>query len=187
MIGNFKITSDADIAAILATPKRIEKYLYGEEFSEDQPKRGLLKLFTKTTKESDSWEPEFEGEEIDVDKAWHGIHFLLCGKPWEGAEPLNFVVCGGKEVGDVDVGYGPARAFNSAQVKNINTALQSLSDEKIKGKCDPAQFKENEIYPEIWDETDEECFGYILSYLDDLKTFISKASGSDKGLIAYIN
>lgn len=186
MIGNFKMTSDADISDLLATPKRIETYLYGEEFSEELPKKSFPKLFSKPNK-IEKWKPEFEGEELDVDKAWHGIHFILAGKPWEGDAPLNFVVSGGKEIGDIDVGYGPARAFSSTQVKEINAALQSLSDEEIKTKCDPVIFKESEIYPEIWDESDEECFGYVLSYLNDLKEFISKVAESNKGLVVYIN
>src|SRR5688500_6275073 len=44
---------------------------------------------------------EGEGLTTDLDKAWHGIHYLLTGTAWEGAEPLNFLVAGGRPVGDI--------------------------------------------------------------------------------------
>jgi hypothetical protein len=42
--------------------------------------------------------------DLDVDKAWHGIHYLLTGTAWEGDPPLDFIVKGGSQVGDVDDG-----------------------------------------------------------------------------------
>src|SRR5687767_14577361 len=50
-----------------------------------------------------------EGLVTDLDKAWHGIHYLLTGTAAEGGKPLDFLVSGGREVGNVDIGYGPAR------------------------------------------------------------------------------
>src|SRR5215203_4027303 len=55
-------------------------------------------------------------EEIDLDKSWHGIHYLLTKTAWAGEPPLSFLVLGGAEVGDIDVGYGTARAFRSDEV-----------------------------------------------------------------------
>src|SRR5690349_11334743 len=56
---------------------------------------------------------------LDLDKAWHGLHFLLTGTDWGGTPPLNFIVAGGETIGDVDVGYGPARAFTPEQLAEI--------------------------------------------------------------------
>lgn len=42
-----------------------------------------------------------------MDKAWHGIHYLLTGTAWEGDPPLNFLVTGGREVGTEEIGIGP--------------------------------------------------------------------------------
>ena len=188
MIGNFKLTSDADINALIDRPKRIEKYLYGEAFSVTEPARGFFKWFSKSKPhEIDDWEPECSGDELDVDKAWHGIHYMLTGKPWEGIEPWSFVVTGGVGIGDVDVGYGPARAFGSEQVSQIDEALSSLSDEEIKRRFDPDKLRENKIYPEIWDESFDDCFAYVLSYFNDLKEFVSKAAKNNNAMIVYIN
>ena len=165
MIGNFRMSSDSEIQGLLAQPEQIEPLLYPE--TDAQP----------------------EGvSEMDVDKAWHGIHFLLCGDAWGGEHPLNFVVSGGTPVGDVDVGYGPARAYTSTEVAEIAQALEPITPDHLRAKYDSKALLDNQIYPEIWDEPVEECFdSYVLSYFQDLQAFILKARDQAKGLIVYVN
>jgi len=188
MIGSFKTTSDRDIAELLEKPKRIEKFICGEYFPEVPAKKGFFSFLRK--KESapqDSWNPSDPGEEFDVDKAWQGIHYILTGSAYEGEGPLAFILSGGKEVGDIDVGYGPARVFTSKEVEGIVKAMSSISDEEAKARCVVEDFKANEIYPDMWDEPFDECFGYILSYLEDLRDFLAKAVEGQKALVVYMN
>lgn len=189
MIGNCRTTSDADIDALLAKPKRIELLLYGEYFSDKPKSGGILSFFRKKKKDGPvgSWTPQEPGAELDVDKAWHGIHFLLTGSAWGGDGPEAFVVAGGTEIGDVDVGYGPARAFRSNEVREIAERLRAIDKASLEKRCDKKAFFENEIYPEIWDEEPEDCFGYILEYFETLKDFVIKAAEDNKALIAYLN
>jgi Domain of unknown function (DUF1877) len=52
--------------------------------------------------------PEFleaETGEIDLDNAWHGIHYLLTGTSYEGQEPLCHLLLGCTSIGDEDIGY----------------------------------------------------------------------------------
>ena len=79
-----------------------------------------------------------EGMSTDLDKAWHGIHYLLTGTAWEGGRPLNFLVAGGRPVGDIDVGYGPARVLSAAETRGAHEALTQLSDDDLRGRFDPA-------------------------------------------------
>ena len=121
--------SENNISKVLADPPLVwriiapdDSEIYQHARAEKQP--GLLArlLGAKPVELSDDVPdlPKTDGEgiETDLDKAWHGIHYLLTGTAWAGAEPLNFIVCGGTEVGDIDVGYGPARVFSSNDVKN---------------------------------------------------------------------
>src|SRR4051812_40770621 len=62
--------------------------------------------------------------DLDIDKAWHAIHFLLTGTAWEGEPPLDFLAIGGTEIGE-DLGYGPARGLVSSQVRELATALEA--------------------------------------------------------------
>jgi hypothetical protein len=163
MIGNFLLASDAEIASLLAKPETITPLLY--------PPGGGLPL----------------DKAVDVDKAWHGIHFLLCGQPWDGNPPLNFIVSGGSPIGDVDVGYGPARAFTSHEVRAIAEALVPIDGASLGERFNAQEFTEQEIYPEIWGEPREECLGYLLDYFCGLKEFVLHARDVGLGLIVYIN
>ena len=52
-----------------------------------------------------------EGSVADLDKAWHGLHYLFTGTDEGGNSPLDFLAVGGEEIGTIEVGYGPARAL----------------------------------------------------------------------------
>ncbi len=128
-------------------------------------------------------------DELDLDKAWHGLHFLLTGTDWGGKPPLNFIVAGGEMIGDEDVGNGPARAFTPEQLVEISRALDALSSDALRQRFDPAKMMELDIYPSIWDRdpTDDDTLGYVLDYFEMLKPFLRKGAERGLGLIAYMN
>src|SRR5262249_60003757 len=75
---------------------------------------------------------------ISLDKAWHGLHYLLCGAAEPAPGPLGQAVIGGTEIGD-DLGYGPARYFTAAQAAGIARALQAPRLEaRLRARFDPA-------------------------------------------------
>ena len=65
-------------------------------------------------------------------------------------------MCGGKEVGDIDDGYGPARGFLAAETARIRNALAAIDDEELRQRCDPADMTAKTIYPDIWLRPQEE-------------------------------
>ena len=110
---------------------------------------------------------------VDVDKAWHCLHFLLTGTAWEGEPPLDFVVRGGTEVGE-DLGYGPARAFRSAELRAIGDALDKLEHRDLVSRFDATKMDESDIYPSGgWQDVDpnsEDRFGYFSGAFDAVKS-----------------
>lgn len=130
---------------------------------------------------------EDEVAELDLDKAWHGLHYLLTGTAWEGEEPLNFLVKGGAEVGE-DMGYGLARALRSQQVQSLNIALQPIDEDFLRSRFNPSEMLRLGIYPEIWDRDPEkdDSLGYLLSAFEELKTFVEEAAADDLGLLVFI-
>src|SRR4030088_163761 len=103
MIGNLRPASDAEIEHLLDNPSDITRFLYGAEAG--------------------------ERERVVLNKAWHAIHFALTGSRLDGDEPLNFLVSEGTPVGEVDVGFGPARVLTSQQVRSLAAALAALEPE----------------------------------------------------------
>jgi hypothetical protein len=162
MIGNYRRLSEEDLDEILQEPESILNALYPED--SDIP----------------------DGSQLDIDKAWHLIHFLLTGEPWEGAEPLCNAVLGGAEIDEEDVGYGPARYLTSTEVNAVATALASISPEELWTRFDLAKVHEADIYPSSWEGNDSDR-DYILSYFNDLKAFFTTAQQQHDCMILYLN
>src|SRR5262245_15812893 len=108
----------------------------GEDLARLQADPSLLETFLG----EDAVEDFGPFAEMDIEKAWHGIHYLLTGSAWEGSPPLNFLVLGGQEIGD-DLGYGPARGFSPSEVKTIANALSSVTSDALRSRYDPNEMQ----------------------------------------------
>ena len=131
---------------------------------------------------------DVEGIETDIDKAWHGIHYLLTTSADAGEPPWSFLVSGGRDVGDVDVGYGPARVFTAAETKAIEAALARLTEVELRSRFDPQDMKAKEIYPDIWDRDpkEDDTLGYLIEYFRLLRGFLRQAADSQVGLVVVL-
>ncbi|MCB9482343.1 MAG: YfbM family protein [Desulfobacteraceae bacterium] len=184
--------SDDSIEKVLAAPVLIWSVIAPDEtdFIDIPVRQGFFsRLFGKKPPKSEPV-PKLEfgdGElmDTDLDKAWHGIHFLLTGSDWEGDPPLNFLVAGGTEVGDIDVGYGPVRVFRALEVADINNALSKVTEDYLRTRFEPDIMTKKGIYPEIWDKDseDDDTFSYLLGYFDELKSFICDAVSKNLGIV----
>lgn len=125
----------------------------------------------------------------DLDKAWHGIHYLLTRTAWEGSPPLNLLVAGGKPVGTVDVGYGPARALSSSEINDAHQALGRISDDELRDRFAPEDMLKAEIYPEIWDRdpAQDDTLGYLMEYVGILRAFLRDAVEERRGAVVYLS
>jgi len=130
-----------------------------------------------------------EGVMVDVDKAWHGIHYLLTGSAWQGEPPLDFLVNGGREVGSEDVGYGTARVFTASETRAIAGAVDRLSDDELRSRFSPDDMMAKEIYPEIWDRDpdDDDTLGYLIEHLGTLRETVATAVRNGHGLIVLVS
>src|ERR1700730_12584663 len=124
MIGNLRPASDSEIERLLANPSEITRFLYGAE-ADDR-------------------------ERVILNKAWHAIHFALTGSRLGGEAPLNFLVSEGTPVGEVDVGFGPARVLTSQQVGQIAAALAPIEPDEVARRIDLGTFDQEAIYPGNW-------------------------------------
>lgn len=159
MILCLKSAAASQIAGLLNEPATIEEFL-------------------------DMGEPDY----LELDKAWHGIHFLLTNSAWEGAEPLCYLVRGGQEIGDIDVGYGPARAITSQQAAAFELELSKIEEADFRQRFNPKQMMANDIYPSIWDRPIEEddTLGYLCSYFTELKEFVNEVCKKGHGIIIWM-
>jgi len=199
MILGLTTLSDANIARVAGDPPLVWRVLAPDDPEHYEEARGAVarpsflgRLFGKGAAKAPDADPagpfalgDDEGVSTDLDKAWHGIHYLLTGTAWEGNAPLNFLVAGGREVGDIDVGYGPARVLTAAETRAAHTALAGIGDEALRARFDPTGMMESEIYPEIWDRSPDEddTLGYLMDYVRILRTFLAEAVVRQHGLV----
>ncbi len=121
-------------------------------------------------------------ETCSLDKAWHGIHFILTGTAWAGDPPLSLAVLGGTQIGE-DTGYGPARYLTPEQVCRVAEAFGSVTQETLLYRCNREAMNAAAIYP-----TDVgEASGYLLGYLDDLREFYNSATAHGHAVLICLS
>lgn len=158
MIGGFLQVSPADLEALIADPSSME----GRIFTEDQ---------------------ECENG-IEVDKAWHGIHYLLANDAWGGDPPLANAVLGGTAIGD-DVGYGPVRYLTAEEVLAVANALKQIAPAEYRERYDERKLLKNQIYPQFWHDADDAA-GYLLSWYEEMRSYYLDAATKGNAMLKYV-
>jgi hypothetical protein len=164
MMGNFLALPDEELRALFANPEGVERLLYASFFGDSSNGH----------------------DELEIDKSWHGLHFLLTGSAEEASPPLNFILAGGEEVGD-DLGYGPARAFRSDDVRGVDAALEPLTAAELRGRFDADRMTELQIYPFGWSEDPDGELEYLLEFYGELRAFVRRTAGRGHGLLVYLS
>lgn len=77
--------------------------------------------------------PAPQGDELYLDKAWHGLHYLLTG---------------GEEVGDLPA--GPARLLSPTQTREFHEAVIAFTPEDLRRRFDAERMQALGVYPNNW-------------------------------------
>jgi len=126
----------------------------------------------------------FESEEaVSVEKMWQVIHFLLTGEEFSGTGPLAAAIMGGEGVGR-ERGYGPPRLLMPEEVREVAKALQGCPFEGAWARFDPSRM--SGIYPNVWDEPEDELKEEIGSYYAELVDVYEKAAKRGDGMLVLI-
>lgn len=161
-----------------AKPSLLKRLFGGGELPPPEPMPAALALTAP------------EGESTDLDKAWHGLHYLLTGSAWEGDPPLNFLLKGGTAI-DIEVADAQPRTFTSAETRVLQQALAGITQDALLKRYVPADLTKLEIYPDvIWERdegTDADPRHYLLEYWKVLRDFIDSAVKEQLGLIVFIS
>jgi hypothetical protein len=168
MLCTLRSATEAQREALLKAPERLEAFLDDEEdFSDAEGSKFL---------------------ELDIGETWHGLQYLLTETAWEGAAPLDFLVRGGTDVGDIPSDEGTARIFPPGEVKKLSEALQRFSLDTLRKRFDATKLQQLEIYPGMWDDPpdDEDPLEELLSYFAELKRFVSQVAKRGHALLVHI-
>ena len=141
--------TEAEIDRLLEDPDALPDFLDpgGASAVREVRPKGLLGLLLRLTPvrvyesvpEADAALPPADPErEVDIDKAWHGLHFLLTGSADEVEGPTGFLLSGGEALDD----EGFARALRPDYVARLAGLLDSLTIEALRGRYDPRRMTE---------------------------------------------
>lgn len=118
---------------------------------------------------------------VDLDKAWHGVHWLLTGSAEPTTATASLAILGGEPFGE-DLGYGPARILSPESSRDVGQLLASLDFAALRDRVDPDAMDAAGVYPAIWTESD--IFdSYLLPALHNLRDFYGAASSSGEYVI----
>jgi hypothetical protein len=176
---------EEQLGHIMEDSKNISYYLFGIQSTPEESVSSEKN--TKTDLPKPQGAPLEGSSALYLDKTWNGIHFLFTGNSFEGEWPFNFLMAG-ENIGDEDVGYGPARALRAAQVKEVSEALKPLTPEEMSKRFDPKKMMELDIYPFIWDRDpkEDDTLGYLMDFYGKLKSFIHQTAENNMALIIYL-
>jgi hypothetical protein len=168
MLCTLRSATEAQRNALLQQPERLESFVDDDEDFGDSKGAAFV--------------------ELDIGEAWHGLQYLLTGTPWEGAAPLDFLVRGGADVGDIPSDEGTARIFTPAQVKALASALQKVSEDTLRRRYDAVEMQAQDIYPGTWDEPEEDVdpLEELLSYFGELQKFMATVAKRGDALLVHI-
>lgn len=124
---------------------------------------------------------------LNIERAWHGLHFLFTGTSDGGEEPACYFVHGGEAIDDE--GYG--RALRPAEVQGFASFLASLTPDELRRRYDPARMTTLEIDPDsIWDDGPDDGESpreWLIDCFNDVKAFTTRAAAAGDGMIIHIS
>ncbi len=163
MVANYVAISSDDWDAVKGSSESATNFLFGRQ--EEQPSER-------------SW---------DLDKAWHAISVLYSGGDLASDEfdPEDCVL-GGVET-EIDMGLGPARVFDEALTARIADRLSALSIDELFSRYDATTFEAIGVYPNIWDETDEEILEYVGEFYEHLRKGFKAAKSNRHVVVTWIS
>lgn len=118
----------------------------------------------------------------DLDKAWHGLHFMLTGAVAPDGSARGRAILGGAELGP-DLGYGRARLHEPARVQEIHAALATLRFADLFDAADANSPLLEQMYggESLAGEKD-----YLQHHFSTLQDFYARAATAGSAVLIYL-
>ena len=125
-------------------------------------------------------------DELQIDKSWHGLHFLLTGRSDGGDPPVSLAILGGKVVPDRRglMGFGPAHKLTPGEVREVSGVLVTLNAVDLLSRYDADEMRRNEVY--AMGVLPDEDRGYLGVYYEKVRSFYAEAATKQNGMLIYL-
>jgi hypothetical protein len=175
------------VEALRDNPKGVAEFVYGDASLYEAPSPGLLQhLFGKPEPESRPTPVRRDDDEIDLDKSWHIVHYLLTGSDNATDSPLNIIADESDRLADIDVGLGPPFVIHPEAVSLFAAAAAEMSDEQFLSRLRPSEMPLDTLYlgDSVRDDPDE-MGEYAVENFHFLRDFAQKAADAGDAAITY--
>jgi hypothetical protein len=191
MVYVLRRATDEQLSFLRRRPELLERFLFDEPREAAVKATGLMdklvSAFGFKAPAETLGEPREEGDEIDLDKSWHLLHFLLAGSADGTEAPESTLLQDWPQIGDVEVGWGRAWAIDSEGIRRFDTALTQVREDELFARFDTAEMTRQDVYLGDTFEGDERSgCEYVLEYLLILRTFVSETARRGCGAIGYL-
>jgi hypothetical protein len=175
------------VEALRDNPKGVAEFVYGDASLYEAPSTGLLqRLFGKPEPESRSVPVRRDDDEVDLDKSWHIVHYLLTGSDNATDSPLNIIADESDRLADIDVGLGPPFVIHPEAVSLFAAAVAEMPDEQFLSRLRPSEMPLDTLYlGDAVREDPGEMGEYAVENLHFLRDFAQKAADAGDAVITY--
>lgn len=133
----------------------------------------------------DSDTMEESESKLDIHKSWDGINYLLSNVDKTNSVLSKLIFSGQILDENQDMGYGPAQYLTSNQVEEAGKALSMASEADLRKFFDSAEMNKAGVYPEPWQNNDDEI-DWLIQYYNRIKEFYIQAANQKQAIIVYI-
>jgi len=131
---------------------------------------------------------EKDGTDLcDIDKMWNALYFLLTGELYSSKDNLlDELIFGSENINEESEEV--ARYIPKEKVIEISKKINEINFQDCLKNFDMNKFKENEIYPDIWDYTEEkeEIMKELSEHFENLKKFYNKVAENKNIVVVTI-
>lgn len=117
---------------------------------------------------------------IDIDKAWGGLEFLLA----QVDAPVD-VISGGVPITDEQWGYDSPRVLMPDEVATAAAFLDATPFAAIAAHYEPAALIADDVYPKIWD--DPASLDYLRDGYEALVGFFHAAAAEGDSVLIWMS
>ena len=178
----------ATVAALRGRPRAAAEFIYRDADAYDAGRTGLFtRLFGKKVRAPEPVPERREGDEIDLDKAWHIVHYLLTGATDRAEGPLRLIGDDLDPLADLDLGLGRPNVISVRDVQAFTAAAKGLDQDAFLARFIPNEMPLDELYlGEVIARGDhEDMKEYATENFHILRDFVQLAADEGDAIITY--
>jgi hypothetical protein len=125
---------------------------------------------------------------VDFDKAWHALHFLLTGAPYDTDSPLGIIAGEAEKVSDGELVGDECWIITPDAMKAFDSAFRQIDRSALASRYDISAMMEHDIYlaDAFEEDGDEDALDYILQGVPALRRFSASCVAAGDGAVRIL-